>query len=251
MTRFSAAIAATAVLACASSMRADDEAVVKDILTRAIKAQGGAEALAKIKAGVIRYTGKFHLGDDVIDYTGTLTFQAPDRRKIETVSETSGREFKYIEVVDGDRGWVVLSGKVEAMAKEQLAEVREELHAVGVAGLTPLLTVKGFKVSPLGESKVGEKEAVGIRVEFKGRRDVNLYFDRKTGLLLKRENRARDPLSGKEYVNEVSYGDYRKVGDVQLAHRIAIRRDGVLTIESQTTEFKSSEKLDSTLFGKP
>jgi outer membrane lipoprotein-sorting protein len=242
--------AACAAVLLAGAVRADDEAALREVIARAVKAQGGADAVAKVNAAVFRYKGKYHLGDQAIDTTGTISFQLPDRRRIEVVSEFMGREFKYVEVVDGDKGYVVLSGKTEAMAKEQLAESKEQLHELVVTKLTPLQG-KEFSLSPLGESKVGGREAVGVRVAHKGRRDVNLYFDKKDGLLLKSETRARDLLADKEYTSETFYSDYKKVGDVLIAHKIEIKRDGVLTIETDATEFKAEPKLDDAVFARP
>jgi hypothetical protein len=220
------------------------------VVLRAVKAQGGADALAKFQAGVVRYKGTFHLGDDLVSFDGVRTFQLPDRRRIETVSESRGRPFRYVETFDGDKGYVVLSGEVQSMAREQLAETREQLNEAAVASLTPLLG-KGYALTLLGAAKVGDREAVGVRVSRKGRGDVDLFFDKKDGLLLQSVRRARDPLAEQEYTSETFYRDYRKVGDALTAHRTEVRRDGIVAVEAETTELKTEAKPDAAVFGKP
>src|SRR2546430_9564395 len=48
-----------------------------------------------------------------------------------------------------------------------------------LATLAPLKD-KAFKLAPLGEVKVNDQPAVGIRVSCEGRPDASLYLDRKS-----------------------------------------------------------------------
>ena len=138
------------------------------------------------------------------------------------------------------------------MSKEELAEERESQNANSIARLA-VLPDKAYMVSTVGESKVGDKEAVGILVKRKGYRDVSLFFDKKRHLLLKSETRVKDPQGGgdTEFTQEAFYDDYKKVGDLQVAHKLTVKRDGKAFLESETTDFKPEEKLDDGLFAKP
>src|SRR5438445_725224 len=68
---------------------------------------------------------------------------------------------------------------------------------------------KGVELSSLAETKVDGKPAVGVVVKSKGHRDVKLYFDKASGLLVKREHPVVDPSTGKEVVQEVLFRDYQ------------------------------------------
>ena len=46
---------------------------------------------------------------------------------------------------------------------------------------------KRFRVAPPGEARANGRDAVGVRVRREGRRDVNLYFHKMTGLPLRTE----------------------------------------------------------------
>src|SRR5205085_4534287 len=122
----------------------------------------------------------------------TFGVHAPDRFHFKIEMTIMGQAFTMLQAVQGDKGWMSLNGTVMDLPKEQVAEVREALHVhevmrfVGLAG-------KDYKVSTLGESKVDNRPAVGVHVERKDRRDVNLFFDKESGLLVKTETRARDP----------------------------------------------------------
>ena len=96
------------------------------------------------------------------------------------------------------------------------------------------------------------KDAVGVRVEHKGRRDVSLFFDKKTGLLLKTETRGKGPMAGdSEFTAETLYDDYRKVDGFPVAHKVTVKRDGKLFFVSENSDVKLAEKLDDSTFEKP
>ena len=231
--------------------RADDQADAQKIIAKAIAAQGGSEPLAKHPASSVKMKGKWYGMGDGIDYTGSLDAQAPDRFHFEFKMTIMGQAFTIVEAAKGEKGWISFNGTVQDLSKEQLAEIREGLHVHEVARLVPLKG-KDYKVSTLGESKVDNRPAVGVHVECKDRRDVNLFFDKETGLLVKTETRAKDPIIGdQEFTAETYYRDYKKVGNLMVAQKTELHRDSKLYVESETVEFTPSEKLDDALFTKP
>src|SRR5947199_8063195 len=132
-----------------------------------------------------------------------------------------------------------------------MAEAREELYAAGVETLVPL-TGKEFKLTPLGEVKVGARPAVGVRVSHEGRRDINLFFDKEKYHLLKVERTVKDFMAGGQEVRqETAYGDYKDVEGIATAHKFDIKRDGKDYVDGEMTEVKLHEKLDDSLFTKP
>lgn len=244
------------VLALAALGRADDAADAKAVVEKAIQARGGADNLAKYKADVLKVKGAVHVSGLDIDFTGEISFQQPDKSRTVIEGTVMGTNFKSTRVVNGDKGWIDdLLGAARQqrdMSKEELAEERESQNANSIIRLA-VLTDKAYTLSTVGESKVGDKAAVGILVKRKGYRDVSLFFDKKTHLLLKSETRVKDPQGGgdTEFTQEAFYDDYKKVGDLQVAHKLTIKRDGKAFLESETTEFKPEEKLDDGLFAKP
>lgn len=244
------------VLALAALGRADDAADAKAVVEKAVKARGGADNLAKYKADVLKIKGAVHVSGLDIDFTGEISFQQPDKSRAVIEGTVMGTNFKSTRVVNGDKGWIDdLLGAARQqrdMSKEELAEERESQNANSIARLA-VLTDKAYTLSTVGESKVGDKAAVAILVKRKGYRDVSLFFDKKTHLLLKSETRVKDPQGGgdTEFTQEAFYDDYKKVGDLQVAHKLTIKRDGKAFLESETTEFKPEEKLDDGLFAKP
>jgi hypothetical protein len=171
----------------------------------------------------------------------------PDRLRMAAESKLG----KLVQVINGDKGWVKLGELSRECIKEELPEMREQLNALRVSRLT-VLTEKEYKLSALGEENIDGRQAIGIRVEHKGYRDVNLFFDKESYLLLKMQAPIKDMLrGGEEVAAETVFGDYRDIDGVMTAHKFTIMYDGKAYNEGEVTEVKYSESLDDNAFDKP
>ena len=251
MRRLAGAWCVAAAVLGGGAAKGDEETEVRAVLDRAIAAHGGAEKLARYTAATMKIRGRLHNArGETCDFTG-VTAAAARKLRVEVNLTVLGRDCKAVQVLNGNQGWVAQNDQVRPMTAEQLDEEKEHLY-VGVVSHLVALREKRYRVAPLGEGQVGGREAVGVRVRHKDRRDVNLYFDKATGLLLRTECVAKDLKSGgREFVVETLYDDYRPVAGVQVAHRFVIRRDGRLYVQSEAVEVKMAEKLDDRLFARP
>jgi hypothetical protein len=242
--------ALTALLLTGSRPLAAEDKDARAIIDRALAAQGGEANLAKAAASTVKFKGKFHspFGDG--DMTATARTQQPDRLRFELKLNTGGGEFTVLQVLNGDKGWISFNGEPQEFTKEIAAEAREQLHAGRVADLRGLRD-PDVTVTQVGESKVGTKTAVGVRVSRKGYRDVNLYFDKDNGLLRKSETRGKDPMSGEEFTEVKLYDNYKKVNGLMVAHKVDATRNGKPHAETDLTEVTFSEKLPEATFAKP
>jgi hypothetical protein len=244
------ALAASGLLALLVPVRADDAAKPSEVVARAIKAHGGLDNLKKLKASFDKSKGKVHVLGQVADFTSESSLQLPDRLRTEIQSKFGDQDFTFIQVVSGGKGWNKIGDSTTEMDKDMLAEAKEQLNAHSITHLACLVD-KEYKLSPLGEVKVGDRPAIGVRVERKGYRDVSLFFDKEKSLLLKMETRTKDIMQGQEYTSTALYDDYKKVEEIMVAHKVKIERDGNPFVEAEITEAKVSEKLDDSVFEKP
>jgi hypothetical protein len=232
-------------------VRADEDARSREIVDRAIKVHGGSDNLTKYKANVAKGKGKFHGLGEAVDYTSVISMQLPARFRTEVKSKVGDQDFTFIQVINGNKGWIKIGDNTDEMSKDILTEEKEQMNAANITQLVCLKN-KDYKLSPLGEVKVGDRPALGVRVEHKGYRDVNVFFDKEKGLLLKMETRGKDPMrGGEEFTATTLYGDYKKVDELMMPHKITIERDGKPFVESEVIEVKNSEKLDDSVFEKP
>jgi hypothetical protein len=242
MRNFVCALLAVAFLTAAS--RADDAADARAVVDKAIKASGGAAALAKFKAQTFREKGTYYGMGEGLPYTGIYNIVWPERFRMEI-------EGVFTMILAGDKGWVKTEKGVEAMTPEQLTREKNNMHGPYVASLLPLAD-KAYTLAMLPEAKVGDKPAAGVKVTCKDRPDVSLWFDKETGLLVKVEQMVQpDDPKAKPVKQETILSDPKEFAGCKIPTNLVIKRDGKAFVEAVMSEVKPAEKLDEKLFSKP
>jgi hypothetical protein len=239
------------VLAAGRSARADDRADMKKLLAQAIKASGDPGKLARSRAATLKFKGTTQVTGTDIPFDAEWTLQYPNQHKLTVNAKVSDNDtYSVAVVINKDKGWIKLNnGKTIALGKGDPVG-KEQLYVLSLATLLPLKD-KSFKLRPVGEIKVGEKDAVGVKITCKGHRDVNLYFDKKTHHLLKCETTVKDMGTDKEVTEETTYSGFKKMDGVLCPTKMLIQRDGKKYADVELTEYKLEEKLDDSEFGKP
>jgi hypothetical protein len=229
--------------------RAADDA--RAIVDKAIKAQGGEAKLAKLKRARVKVVGKLALGPGKPDAPFVITdvWQMPRQYKTSLEVTADGKKLSQTLVLNGDKGWASLNGETKELPKEALAEMKEQKYAEDLDRLLGLKD-KGVTLTVLKEAKVNGKPAVGVAVKAKGHRDVKLYFDKASGLLVKREHKVVDD-SGKEVLQEVIFDQYEDVDGVKHYKKIAAYRAGKKFVEGKVTSVSFPDKMDDKEFDKP
>jgi hypothetical protein len=226
-----------------------DEAASRALIDRAIAAHGGEARLAKIVAVTAKLKGTFHGLGAGVTFTGEMAAQTPDKLKIVIEADAQGQKIRLISVLNGDKGWSKFDDEVTELDKDELAEAQEEAYAEWVATLLPLKD-KAFTMAALGEITVEGKPAFGVKVSRKDHRDVSLFFDKETALLVKTESRVHDEL-GMEVAEETFLGGYQDVEGTKQAIKYTIKRDGQLYLEGEAFDYRLLDKLDDEVFARP
>jgi hypothetical protein len=238
------------LLAVSGAARADD--TVTAVLDKAIKAHGGADKLTPKAALRTKSKGTIELGGG-LPYTEEVTIQNPDQLKSVVTVEVMGQSVPITTILNRDKGWINAQGQTKDMDEKLLGEMKESLYGMQVARFTALKENKDkkFDVSLVGDDKVDGHDAVGIRVASKGHKDINLYFDKKTGLLTKMTRMALDPMTGQDVAEERIIQEYQDIDGLKVAKKAVVNRDGKKFVEAEILEVKSLEKLDDSEFAKP
>lgn len=233
-----------------ASVAAADEAA-QAVIDKAVKAAGGLESLTKFKAAHWKGKGKFFGFGEGIDYVGEWWQQLPGQMKTVIDAEFGGMKIQNVRIVSGDKAWATNMGTIEELDKEQLSEAHQALHYDRVVVLWPLRD-KGFELTALGESMVEKQPALGVKVSFKGRRDVQLFFDKDSGLLVKASMKVKDQgTGGQEVEQEMYYSGHKNVQGRMVPMKAVIKREGTIYIEAEITEYERLENLDDKVFTKP
>jgi hypothetical protein len=240
-----------AALACAlgGSAQADDKDV-QSILDKAIKALGGEQKLAKIKAATWKTKGKISFGGTDNPITTESTVEGLDHFRGDFEGEFMGNTIKGVTVLAGDKGWRDFAGMKMDMDKDAVANEKRVVYLQMIPITIVPLKGKGFKVAAAGEEKVNGKPAVGIKVTGPDGKDFTLYFDKESGLPVKQVAKVLG-FMGEEFTQETTYGNYKDMAGIKKATKIEAKRDGEKFQELEITEFKVLDKVDPKTFAEP
>jgi hypothetical protein len=251
MVRFLSAVIALGVFGVCGLLRAEDSgAAPSAVIDKAIQATGGEALLSKYKAATWKSKGTFYGMGQPIPYTAEWTIQWPDKSKATISGEFNDQKFAMTNVYNHDKAWMKMNEQAMEMDGDHLAAAKDEMHARRVSHLLELKD-PGYKLSALPEAKVDGKAAVGVKVSSAGHRDVSLYFDKDSGLLVKSEMRIKNPDTSEEANQETFYSDYKDIQGAKEPMKITVKRDGKVFTEGENSDMKLLEQLDDKVFAEP
>jgi hypothetical protein len=232
-----------------SAARAAEEP--RALIERALKAEG-VEAVTKPVAVRLRVTGKFFdktpiVGDFARIEGEILEFRGRSKATLTLFLKTMEVIGQFTIVNNDEKSWFAFNGKVQEVSKDDLASRRVSQYVDRITDLSDLLTDKGFTLEPLADAQVEGRPARGVKVSYKDRPDVSLYFDKESGLLVKYRYRA---LNGAkiQVLHETVLSDYR-VPDLASADEKILREakcdvTGPALLAFLRARTPSSEKLE-------
>lgn len=245
MRRFVGFIVAAAWLAAPAAGQAGDRDKALEVVEKAIKAHGGTEALNKATTrsrtgeGVVTIGGETRLTTEEI-------VQFPDRCRV--VLELQQRN-RIILVLNGDKGWTQAGGTTQEMAKTALKEKQEELYVWWLMNLTPLVKDE-FQLKPLADVKVHDSDASVVGVSRKDSPDVRLFFDKKSGLLVKIARRAKE--SGLVVNKEYFFSDHKEFDGVKMPTKEIVLLNGTVKMSDfKFDNYKVLSRVEDKVFEKP
>jgi photosynthetic reaction center cytochrome c subunit len=210
----------------------------QQILEKYVAAIGGAEALAKISSRIEK---------------GTLSGFGPQSAPVEIFAKAPNKRVSIVKMqhgdgftaYDGEAGWMTGFGDhIQDLEGADLYAIQMDAD-FSFAASAP----KFFHQVRVGRpEKVGEHDAWVLLGINRGQPPVKLYFDKESGLLLRKVAYAQTPLG--RYPTQVDYADYRALDGVQIPYRWTVARPmGSFTI--QVEEAKQNVPVDDAKFAKP
>jgi hypothetical protein len=232
--------------------RRDVPPKVKEILRKAIDAHGGRQNLLRQGHALTEAKVAYSRDPDNPPQVFTIEehFCSPSRLRSTVVITVAGRRHQSVSVLDGTKGWASLDGETREMTGAEFKQAQDGLYQTRVIQLLPLMEGPGFALAPLAESKVGGRPAVGVSVESKGRDPMRLFFDKRSGLLVKIERRTRGP-DKKEHLTEMYFEQYKSFSGLQFATKKRLIIDGRLTFTVEVSAVRFPAKVDPSAFAKP
>lgn len=224
-----------------------DDAGVREVLAKAIKAMGG-DKLAKVRG--LSWKGKMTVnvgGTDIVLSLDAASLDA-DRHRIEAELTVNGTTNPVMLVINGNKAWVKGGDNVTDLPDKEVPKAQDIFFAARLPHMLAHLKDKKFTLSHLGEIKIGDSPAVGLRIGRKGHGDTTLFFDKKSQLPVKAGFRFND--GQKEYDMDVLYTDYREIAGCQLFSTITFRGDNK-DFRMELSDLRPRDDLDDGTFARP
>ncbi len=237
------------LLTAAAPLRADDRDAALAVVSDAIKAHGGEEALAKLQTVVRKSAGQMTVAGKDVPFAEEHTAQLPARWRRDTEMRAGMQKLRVLLVVNGDKGWQSAGGAVLEVGAERLHELREDGYAQWLTTLLPLKKDSALQLAPLAEIKVNGEPALGVKVSSKGRPDVKLFFDKKSHLLVKTERQAAE--GGETVAREETFSGYKEFDGLKLPTKIVQTVGGKKFSDTTEAAYKFPAKAEEGTFTKP
>jgi hypothetical protein len=219
-----------------------------ELIRKAVEAHGGRKNLLKARAMLVRGEGTDFVSGNSI--SAEEIFVYPDKMRTTLRCKVAGESHRAVTVYNAGRAWVSEDGKTRELSGEVLQNCQHSIHQLTMLQLLPLLEDSAFVLTPVKETLIGRRPALGIKVSSANHPAAYLYFDKKSGLLLKLER--REFTEGQErYICETFFEDYKDIEGVQVAMKKRIVLNGRTLIAPKLTEVLFSPKLDKHVFDKP
>jgi hypothetical protein len=208
------------------------------VLDQYVQALGGRAALDKLKTRLMRGTVVTRAGRSfpvVVEETTTGKY----RQVIEVPQAATVRAF------DGTAGWIQSGNDIFDVNGYELQQLTRLIDLSA-----PLRMKERYEsLSVIRYDRLDRADTIVLLGHSAANVTEQLYFDRQSGLLLRRVVRTRTPLGG-TLPEQIDYSDYRPVSGVKMPFQIrSITWDSVGT--QKFDEIKVNTPLDEARFTKP
>jgi hypothetical protein len=189
------------------------------------------------------------MGLGELDFTQEVSAHSGKFKEVMDLT-IANKNINVVSVYNGKKAWIRSDGKDVDVTEDILNEFKDAAYSMNLMqGI--FINDKMLKFRLLGEVKVKGKEAIGVTITRDGKKDINMFFDKKTGLISKVEMRKRDFMSGQEITEERYITEYMDVGGRMVAKKVEVQRDGKDFLSAEVLDIQYFEKLDDTEFAQP
>jgi hypothetical protein len=236
-----------AVAVVAAGAPAQDAADPKAVIAKAIAAHGGADVLKKYPAGELDMKGRMAIRGADSDFTGKIVYLLPDKYTITLDLDMAGHKTALRQTVDGKTIKTLVNGKEQAMTEAQKGAAFQALALQEIVRLTPLLDGNKYTLKADKDADIDGGKASVVTVSAEGVKGVNLFFDQKTGRLVRTVHKALSP-EEKEVTEESNLADFKAVDGVLLSMAAEVTHDGKKFMSLAVTSAKMLESVDPKRF---
>jgi outer membrane lipoprotein-sorting protein len=235
-----AILAGLVVLILAAAASAAPGADVKDVLAKMIDAQGGRTALEAVKDTTV--AGNVEMIQMGVNATITMYQKEPDKMRLDI--EVMG--MVITQAYDGQKAWFV---NPQTGATEEMPEAQAKSFKQQALGNDALLNPEkaGVSYALLPSQKIDAKEFLVVEQTLPDGHKNTLFVDPESYLVIRTKTRAPNQM-GVEVDAETVFTDFRKEGDLLVAHQMTTYQDGAEFMRMSFTKYTYNAGLEDSFF---
>jgi glyoxylase-like metal-dependent hydrolase (beta-lactamase superfamily II) len=225
------------------------------VLEAGIEALGGLEAIAAIHNLTIVETGKHTRVEhpapeaqyDVIDWAEIVIVDFSGVRLYHEI-----KDWNWVTVINGNRAFTAnvatkIAWQLQSASVQNYPQATEKLpHYL----LREALSQRAASLRWLGEAELKGRKQQVIIFSDKSARQVSLYFDAQTHLLIKYEYLYTDSVTG-DTLQEHLFPAYRRVGRFQVPTGLIVRKGGRVAQDVRYERLEINALLSERMFTLP
>lgn len=229
----------------------DDAAAARALVEKGITALGGAKVLAAEGSLTGSSQGTIYVLNQKAPLRNEWVVQGLDRFKWSSDVTLNNQSSPFVLVLTGSKLWIKSGDQPASEAdKDGTGLIRDGFIALRIAETLLPLRGKEYTLSALGEVKVNDKPALGLKVKRKGMPEFDLFLDKATLLPVKGMMRVKET-DGQEKTYTAAFADYKKVDGRQHFTRLTLHREDELVLDMKRGDIKVGDKRDDSTFAQP
>ena len=220
---------------------------VDELLGKVVAAYGGEESIRKHKSSVTTFS--FDLENQGLTGEGVARAKAPNSVGTSLTLMALGKKIGTIAVYfDGARGGQTLSfGPDQTFTGKRLADMTRAADFYG-----PVDWKKNFKTITFKRmAKVGEEDCYVLDMVPENGNRVTAYISAKSFLMLRRESIISSETAGPEFLESLTFSDYRPVDGVMIAFKTVKNDIPTGEVVTLVKEVKFDVDIPDAFFQKP
>lgn len=226
--------------------------VARQIISRAIEAHGGKAQITKVHADRVKLKGKMVVGKTEIPYTADTMVQLPNQFRNTVQFNQGKKDVTMVQVINGEKIALWVNGASQKLPLAMEEEIRQSFALNRAIRMVGLLEDPAFELAYLGKEEEPERNLLVVRVNRRGLRELRMFFDEKTGYLVKTEHPV--DYQGKPFLQQEYYSDFRDLSGFHRPVKMEIIRGGQKILEATLTQVNYPESIPPEFFeteGKP
>ncbi|HEX3150490.1 MAG TPA: hypothetical protein VHR66_20595 [Gemmataceae bacterium] len=240
------------IVVITGAANAEDKAA--EVVKKGIEAHGGTDALNKYLGARYSIKGEVDVQGTDTEFTGNFSVMSPDKAHMTLSLEFMGVKIGIESVMNGEKSKqkIKVNGEDQAGREEPKEELQMAIASRQAQMLTPLLDAKKFTIKSSDDEDVnGKRMSVVAATPKTIDREMKLYFDKDSGLLVKVAHKGLGPDNGgsrADVYKETFLSDFKKFNGIQVATKMVLNHDNKKFMTATLSDYESLEKIDDSEF---